>query len=468
MIILIFCVFLIYGTLIESWHGTEYANRLVYKSWSFMLVQFCIFLSILFAALIRLPPKKQLYGFYTIHAGLIIIFIGAYVTYVSGIDGNIKLLPNQSTQTLEVGEDELKISQKGEDGEQTYSLPFESGVVTLDQKFKGAVLGKYYPFAVERIHWSSDISSRLPTSQFQLANEQTKEEFILSRHPSSSFGQNKKLGKLNLYYLAQEYEACFLEKKKSGILVWNAGKKTCSYVTSAERGDKAFSLKEYEKEPNLFLFGLTAAYFDSQTKIWKLSTLRDPLKLPWMGLELKLLRHETGLFAKTLPEYVKPVSGTTPQDQRLKALEVSYHGQKFWVTSREPVTFNTGNNLVNFELGKKKINLPYSLTLDKFTMKTDPGTNSAASYESEISLFLKEGMQKHRIFMNNPLKHQDFTFYQASFIPLGPNGFGSILSVNFDPGRFLKYLGSFLLVLGSAWHYFLRRKKIIPSGVMSA
>nr|MBA2404846.1 hypothetical protein [Bdellovibrionales bacterium] len=87
VIITLFAICLGYGTFMESYHGTEYANRLVYKSFFFMAIQFCMFLSIVFATLIRLPPRKHLYGFYVIHAGLIILFLGSFVTYQSGVDG---------------------------------------------------------------------------------------------------------------------------------------------------------------------------------------------------------------------------------------------------------------------------------------------------------------------------------------------------------------------------------------------
>ena len=77
VIILLFAVSLGYGTFMESYHGTEYANRLIYKSYWFMGIQLGMFLSILSATLIRLPMKKHLYGFYVIHAGLITLFIDA-------------------------------------------------------------------------------------------------------------------------------------------------------------------------------------------------------------------------------------------------------------------------------------------------------------------------------------------------------------------------------------------------------
>ena len=60
--------------------------------------------------------------------------------------------------------------------------------------------------------------------------------------------------------------------------------------------------------------------------------------------------------------------------------------------------------------------------------------------------------------MNEPLKHEGFTFYQASF-ERDESGkpVTSILSVNHDPGRWVKYLGSFLIVLGSVVLFYFRR-----------
>ena len=95
-------------------------------------------------------------------------------------------------------------------------------------------------------------------------------------------------------------------------------------------------------------------------------------------------------------------------------------------------------------------------------MNTNPGTNDPASYESFIHLLdgrTNSGLEKHHVFMNNPLKYDDFTFYQSSYFQVGPNQYASVLSVNYDPGRFFKYLGSLLIVLGSIWHYILNRKK---------
>jgi cytochrome c biogenesis protein ResB len=63
------------------------------------------------------------------------------------------------------------------------------------------------------------------------------------------------------------------------------------------------------------------------------------------------------------------------------------------------------------------------------------------------------------ISMNDPLKHASFTFYQASF-ESDPSGrpTASVLSVNRDPGRALKYFGSLLLVLGAMHLFYMKRR----------
>ncbi len=61
--------------------------------------------------------------------------------------------------------------------------------------------------------------------------------------------------------------------------------------------------------------------------------------------------------------------------------------------------------------------------------------------------------------MNHPLKYDHLTFYQASYFET-EKGHGSVLSVNYDPGRWIKYLGSLLLVFGAIWHFaFIKRKE---------
>jgi cytochrome c biogenesis protein ResB len=57
--------------------------------------------------------------------------------------------------------------------------------------------------------------------------------------------------------------------------------------------------------------------------------------------------------------------------------------------------------------------------------------------------------------MNNPLKTHGYTFYQSSYFLDQAGEYHSVLSVNRDPGRFVKYQGSLLLVLGLIVHFLI-------------
>ena len=512
VIILLFAIALGYGTFMESYHGTEYANRLIYKSFWFMGIQFGMFLSILFATLIRLPLKKHLYGFYVIHTGLIIIFVGSYITYQSGVDGTITLTPNLPAREIQINDDELKIQFPSKGREVTVELPYTAFQKDLGYEYENIRLRHFLPFAENKQDWVpvkiEDASQS--SSKYRLYNDNFGEFITLSLHPQSDFNNTQQLGPLNVHYMPSSLVDCFSKNTADGLIVWNGETTGCMSpertqikrkkgMTGQEMievefegariqflpqmsplplNDKmelnedspyrVFSKKLFEKSPHLFLFGKAAAFFNKDTSKWEAHKvdMNGEVVLPWMGFKVKLLEHRSDAYPTMIPQYVKPVqeNGQVISGGQ-KAVQVEIGDQSFWVKSNEPVAFNQNGERVTFALTKKNILLPYELVLDQFKMDTDPGTTNPASFESFVTLFKgNEGSSKHHIFMNNPLKHQNFTFYQASYFQTNEGPYGSVLSVNFDPGRFWKYLGSLLLVLGSIWHFVLRKKPVAKPG----
>lgn len=515
VIITLFAICLGYGTFMESYHGTEYANRLIYKSFFFMLIQFCMFLSILFATLIRLPPKRHLYGFYVIHSGLIILFLGSFITYQSGIDGSVTLAPNQPGRQIQINEDEFKIQFPAKSKEATVTLPYVAGARDLNLEYDGIKLKTFLPFAKDQLNWIpiKNIDPTQSTSRYRIFNDNFGEFVTLSLQPESDFSNTQQMGPLNVHYMPNGLSECFLSNTPDGLIVWNGDsseciapsanqirkKKNASGKLMAEvdfKGQKVvflpdlspipvganlelnesspfriFSKKLFEKAPHLFLFGKYVAFFNKETKHWegKPVEVNGEVELPWMGLRVRLLEFRTDAYPSMTPEYIKPVQENSRViEGDMKAVEVEIDGQSFWVKSTDPVAYNRNGERIRFEIGKKAITLPYELVLDQFKMDTDPGTNNPASYESFVTVFKgNAGSQKHHVYMNHPLKYDNFTFYQASYFQTQQGPYGSVLSVNYDPGRPWKYLGSLLLVLGSIWHYFLRRKRIAKPGVQN-
>lgn len=511
VLILIFCVFMIVGTLLESSSGADYANRMVYKRFPFMLVQFGMFISILFAAFLRLPPKKRLYGFYTIHAGLILLGCGSFITWYAGIDGSIPLTQNNPARRVELNEDVFFLEDVENGKIYSKKLPYTGLSQEMSDEIKGIKLKKFLPFSDNKLEWV-DTTDSYPSSQYMLYNDNITQDFVLSLNPNApDFKSTLTMGKLNLHYLPGDLAECFKKDSPSKLIIWNLETKSCFTpeekkitVNSSKQGNRflvlpksislnlvtffpefspwpldkelkvnqassfrVLSKKLFEDSPTLFLFGDKLSYFfDGKWKFENLD-IQKSTQLPWMGFELKLLNHATNKIPVFVPYYSRPyqekgqlVSGAQ------KALLLDVRGKEQWLTDNSNLSLLIDGKKFIMGIKKAHINLPFEFTLTRFKMDHNPGTLEPASYESFVRLFTKDGPSEHHIYMNNPLKHSGFTFYQASYFKDENDNYGTVLSVNADPGRPIKYFGAFLVVLGSIWHFairseFFKRNKIL-------
>lgn len=512
IIIALFSLVMIVGTFVESYYGTEFAGRTVYKTWPFMLLQFCMFLSILFATFQRLPPKKRLYGFYVIHSGLIMIGAGSAITYLAGVDGNIVLPPNTPARQIMLSNDVLRIEFTDSNKAFTLPLPDAAFESDINQKWEEFEFSNYLPYAEKIFTWQDERrpypdSAPRHTSEYQIANNMVSEKVFLSIHPEADdIKSTLTLGLLSINYLPQPLGPCFVKNNPSQVIIWNPSKGECFIpeernisiqTTSAGNrflafkdgpdnkiltffpelspwpvtkemkviGDSAyrvFSKKLFEGKPTLFLFGKYHAYFDKDEQTWNGGVLEQdkPAELPWMGFELRLLQHSDTKVPGFIPKAVIPIQKNGAIIKGMtRALKMSIRGQDYWITNEKGLALLIDGKKAELFLTKERLTLPFEFVLTNFKMDKDPGTNSPASYESFVRLFTSDGPSEHHVYMNNPLKFQGFTFYQASYSQDQQGNYSSTLSANVDQGRPLKYLGSLFLVFGAIWHYFLNRKR---------
>ena len=91
--------------------------------------------------------------------------------------------------------------------------------------------------------------------------------------------------------------------------------------------------------------------------------------------------------------------------------------------------------------------IPFKLTLNKFTLSRYPGSRSESGFISEVTLTDNENNTtiETQIFTNNTLNYGGYRFFQSSY---DNDEQGTILTVNKDPGMELTYLGYGLLFLG--------------------
>lgn len=109
----------------------------------------------------------------------------------------------------------------------------------------------------------------------------------------------------------------------------------------------------------------------------------------------------------------------------------------------------------------------FSVRLERFIERRDPGGERVAGYESEIVVEpVKGDPLAQRVAMNEPVTYGGATLYQSSFMPefdahgrpIPGRYASSVFTAATDPGRVLKYFGSLVLVAGMVLMYLLNRR----------
>jgi hypothetical protein len=184
------------------------------------------------------------------------------------------------------------------------------------------------------------------------------------------------------------------------------------------------------------------------------ATTGDVIDLGWMGLQMRVLK-----YMPQAREDIKFTKLERPLGPFVtSALLVEFNGKDYWLALNSNNRIFTNNAVYMISFNNQRYDVGFAITLEKFNVGRYQGTMRAASYASDVQA---EGFGPAHISMNNPLKHKGYTFYQASFQEdERGQATASILSVNRDPGRWIKYLGSFLIVLGSVVMFYFKRYRL--------
>ena len=120
-----------------------------------------------------------------------------------------------------------------------------------------------------------------------------------------------------------------------------------------------------------------------------------------------------------------------------------------------PQTFESEGETYAVEMRFPRKYLPFDLTLKDFTHRRHPNTNIPAEFASDLTLNNPDsGENRHvRISMNEPLRYEGYTFYQASF---ANNDTTSVLQVVRNPGWQLPYISITVIGAGLIFHYLLK------------
>jgi hypothetical protein len=165
----------------------------------------------------------------------------------------------------------------------------------------------------------------------------------------------------------------------------------------------------------------------------------------------------SGAFAMQLAQYWESAvetAGPSDDESQPAALRLTVEdrsGQRAEVVvpkGVEPSAVRLGERELAVEFGPQRIPLPYTLHLDDFLLVNYPGSENPASYESHVRLHDEErGVHDRpaRIYMNHPLTYRGYKHFQSSY---DTDRRGTVLSVNYDPGKWPTYFGYTLMGLG--------------------
>ena len=131
------------------------------------------------------------------------------------------------------------------------------------------------------------------------------------------------------------------------------------------------------------------------------------------------------------------------------------HSYGTWLVSTilgAPQSFIYEGRTYGLSMQPRRYYLPYSVTLRKFSHDIYPGTDIPKNFSSLVHLSNPARGEERDvlIYMNQPLRYEGRTFYQASY---GKSDTLSILQVVANPGWLVPYLSCTLITLGLLVHF---------------
>ncbi len=416
-----------WGTIVESiYNDAKRAQETVYHAW-FSYAIFAL-LAVNLTAVIadRYPWKRHHVGFISAHVGIIILILGSVLTRYFGVDASMAFNINESKNKLMSSETDIIVwsGLLTGGGRQIFEKevhflknpPSPQNPFVVEVGGDKIVVDDFRPYSIPQNKIEpSEKATDGPGLRFQISNDRVSESDWLL------------LG--NQGFDVKDMGPAKIVLAKKNKYVYSGGN---VLLLESEGDSETLRYSVFtESQPGNVKTGFVSAGGSLQTG--------------WMGLTFRILKYMKG--AKETWTY-EPLARAT--DETVQSLRFTFNGKEYWTGLNSSVRLFSDDAYYIFIYANRMLPLDFALQLDEFRVGRYQGTRRAASYESDVSVIDGgQSVAKTTISMNEPLKYKGFTFYQASFKEdeMG-RPIMSILSVNKDPGRFWKYLGSLLIVFG--------------------
>ncbi|MBT4760792.1 MAG: cytochrome c biogenesis protein [Bdellovibrionaceae bacterium] len=426
------------GTVVEAQYDTKVAQTLVFHSPYMYALLWLLCITLFLVMVDRWPWKKRHTAFILAHIGIITLLVGSYITRKVGIDGSVYLESGKQTNVVTLPDNILSVyASFGGNYTNLFSekIDFLTDPPSKEDPYKVSLGGDelqiidYWHFALRESRFVETQNLKHPPAvRFQIFGSRANSTQWLALTDKKKVVSTS-LGPLRVV-LTKEYD----QKKHQAATPGG------NQILFTVLGDNKIKYEIYSaKKAMITKRGVVG--------------LGDEVVTGFMDFKIRLLN-----FYAHHEEKVTYTDNVYPNNYTKPALLVNFNGKQQWMGKNSVLKLFKNDRAYIVTLGDDSIELNFPIKLKKFILGRYQGTMRAASYASDVTVDNKLDVN---ISMNEPLKYDGYTFYQASFQQddMG-NPVASILSVNKDPGRFLKYLGSLLIVLGSIHLFYNRRRKV--------
>ena len=433
---ILFAVAIGAATFIENDFGTSAAQKIIFKSRWFEILLFLFGISILTNIFRFRMIQQKKYSTLLFHAAIIVILIGAGVTRYFCFEGSMHIRED-SASNMFISADTYVVFEARQNGKS----------YRFDEKVNFASLGRNrfdetYQIGNDVIHVALDdfipnpenslepSDNGVPMIKIVIAGANGREEYFLRDKDYKNlngswfnFGNPEQPQAFNIYY-------------RNDSLVLKSPEVLAHMVMATQQKDTVY--------PGIYTPLVVKSLYTGSNGNFAIGDFNPKADLMMKSSGPKMKSESVAALKFTVSINDKPET-------------IFVYGNKG--IEGEPEVVSGGNTQLAVSYGSKRYHLPFSIKLRDFILDKYPGTESASSYASEVTLIDpdKGVNREQRIFMNNILDYRGYRFFQSSF---DQDELGTVLSVNHDFwGTWISYIGYIMLTLGMVLTLFHKKSR---------
>lgn len=413
------------ATFIENDFGTSAAQKVIFKARWFELLLVLFSITLIVNIIRHRMIQNRKWAILTFHASILVILLGSLVTRYFSYEGMMHIREGSASESFLSSDTHLnfEILKDGELyqihepvlfaslGNNSFSEVYQIGDSRVDVNVEG-----FIPNPARAMKEAQD---GLPTLKIVIGGANGREEYYLQQ------GQKMTIRGQIYNFEDEAIQGAINFRFNDGLMEVMPPSVTMQMQMATQQRDTLVA--------NVFHPMLLRSLYNTGKASFVIGEFSPTARVTQVSESRKMKSESVGGVALS-------VKVNDEEDYTV------VYGQKGVEGRPKVLRFDDLQMKVSY--GSKRISLPFSIYLRDFQLEKYPGTNSASSYASEVTLQDERDNTEmdYRIFMNNILDYDGYRFFQSSF---DQDELGTYLSVNHDFwGTWISYIGYILLTIG--------------------